>query len=111
MNSYFFVSSTIHNLNCMVYYPEIQKDLPLLVYLHGAGERGIPKLISEGREIPAVVLCPQCPATFIWNNVAEEVKDIVLEVRIYKDGVIVKYNISGTYTVKEEILRDKCTKK
>lgn len=39
------------------------------------------------------------------------VQQYVKEVRIYKDRVIVEYNISGTYTVKEEILRDKSTKK
>ena len=40
MNSEFFVSNTTHKLNCMVYYPDDYKELPLLVYLHGAGERG-----------------------------------------------------------------------
>lgn len=39
------------------------------------------------------------------------VQQYVKEVRIYKDKVIVEYNISGAYTVKEEIIRDKCTKK
>ena len=39
------------------------------------------------------------------------VQQYVKEVRIYKDRVIVEYNISGTYTVKEEISRDECTKK
>ena len=50
-----------------VYTPVGEKgELPLLVYLHGAGERGdtpdkldhilrhgIPRLLSEGKEIPA----------------------------------------------------------
>ncbi len=111
MNSQFFVSGTAHNLNCMVYYPDNHRDLPLLVYLHGAGERGkvaehltrhgIPKLISEGKEIPAVVLCPQCPAAFIWNNVAEEIKDIILEVsekfQIQKDRIVITGSSMGGY--------------
>src|SRR5262245_41356371 len=45
---------------------------PLILFLHGSGERGneldrvavngLPKEIAAGREIPAVVLSPQCPA-------------------------------------------------
>lgn len=65
-----------------------EEELPLLVYLHGAGERGtktehmcrhgIPRLITrEGLEIPAVVLCPQCPADYVWNNVVREVKAVI----------------------------------
>ena len=33
----YLISNTTHKLNCMVYYPDNYKDLPLLVYLHGAG--------------------------------------------------------------------------
>jgi predicted peptidase len=50
---------------------------PLIVFLHGAGERGDnlealfkhgpPKLIKEGRDIPAIVASPQCPAGELWN--------------------------------------------
>ena len=51
---------------------------PLLVFLHGAGERGSnldlvkkhgpPKLIAEGRRFPAIVLSPQCPEDGWWTN-------------------------------------------
>ncbi len=74
-------------MNYKVFYPDVYKDLPLIVYLHGAGERGtdashlyrhaIPKLINEGREIPAVVVAPQCPAKFVWDNVVERLKGII----------------------------------
>lgn len=74
-------------MNYVVFYPESYDELPLMIYLHGAGERGteishlyrhgIPKLIAEGKEFPAVVLCPQCPAPFVWDNVAERVKGII----------------------------------
>ena len=83
-------------MNYGVAYPDNYKDLPLLVYLHGAGERGaqfdhiylhaIPKLIREGREIPAVVLYPQCPAPFNWNNMGKELKEII-------DIVVKEYDI------------------
>ena len=72
-------------------------DLPLLIYLHGAGERGknfehiyrhgIPKLIKEGKDINAVVLFPQCPAEFIWNNMVKELKVVI-------DAVVEEYGIS-----------------
>ena len=55
-------------MNYKIFYPDSYKELPLIVYLHGAGERGenishlyrhgIPKLVQEGLEIPAVILVP-----------------------------------------------------
>lgn len=111
MNYKIITSNTTHSLNCIVYYPNTYTDLPLLVYLHGAGERGkkidhvnrhaIPKLINEGKEIPAVVLCPQCPENFIWNNIVEEVKDITLNVaelfNIKKDRIVITGSSMGGY--------------
>lgn len=74
-----------------------EEDLPLLVYLHGAGERGtktehmcrhgIPRLVTrEGLEIPAVVLCPQCPAEYVWDNVVREVKSVI-------DATVMRFSI------------------
>lgn len=50
--------------------------LPLLLFLHGAGERGTdltpvkkhgpPRLIDQGQEFPFVVVSPQCPAGQWW---------------------------------------------
>lgn len=85
--------------------------LPLLIYLHGAGERGktfenvyrhaIPKLIREGADIPAVVLFPQCPARFIWNNVVAELYDIITDVlerySIERDRVVLTGSSMGGY--------------
>lgn len=83
-------------MNYAVYTPEKYEDLPLMVYLHGAGERGlnishltrhgIPKLISEGREYPAVILTPQCPADRVWDNMVSQVKEII-------DAVVEEYGI------------------
>ncbi len=83
-------------MNYIVFHPDVYHDLPLLVYLHGAGERGkdithlyrhgVPKLISEGKEIPAVVLSPQCPEQNVWDNVIDRVKKII-------DSVVEEYNI------------------
>ena len=84
------------DMNYEVFYPENYGDLPLLIYLHGAGERGgvlahverhaVPKLILEGREIPAVVLCPQCPEWAVWDNVVRDLKAVI-------DHVVEKFNI------------------
>ena len=61
--------------------PETE-SLPLIVFLHGAGERGpaieplyefygIPKLFSEDPDfhgLRVLTLSPQCPEGFVWNN-------------------------------------------
>jgi predicted peptidase len=50
---------------------------PLLVFLHGAGERGDdldqvkvhgpPKLIEQGKDFPFIVVSPQCPSRQWWQ--------------------------------------------
>jgi len=50
---------------------------PLLLSLHGGGERGddlhlltrhgIPKLVAEGQHFPCIVVAPQCPADAWWS--------------------------------------------
>ncbi|GAA5484614.1 dienelactone hydrolase family protein [Haloferula sargassicola] len=54
-----------------------EKGWPLIIFLHGAGERGTnlndvkrhgpPKLLAAGRDIPAVVVAPQCPPNQVWD--------------------------------------------
>jgi len=75
------------SMNYAVYYPQHYEDLPLLVYLHGAGERGtefdhlyrhgVPLLLRQGRTFPAVILVPQCPTEVVWCNVVQQVKAII----------------------------------
>lgn len=58
-------------------YQETDKTFPLVLFLHGAGERGddlehvkthgLPKLIQQGRDFPFIVVSPQCPADKFWN--------------------------------------------
>lgn len=55
-----------------------QRRWPLLLFLHGAGERGSnlqwvarhgpPKLIEQGRVLPFVVVSPQCPSRSYWDH-------------------------------------------
>jgi predicted peptidase len=55
-----------------------KKKWPLMLFLHGSGERGsnlemvkvhgIPKLIEAGQEFPFIVVSPQCPAGYGWTK-------------------------------------------
>ena len=55
---------------------EARDDWPLILSLHGSGERGtdvalvrrqgLPRRLDEGLELPAVVLSPQCPDGQVW---------------------------------------------
>ena len=87
MNMKFVSAAESGSMNYAVYYPDNYADLPLLIYLHGAGERGtefdhvyrhgIPLLLSEGRTYPAVILVPQCPTEVVWDNIVDKVKAII----------------------------------
>ena len=54
------------------YNKQPKKKWPLVLFLHGAGERGDnlelvkvhgpPKLIEQGQQFPFIVVAPQCPA-------------------------------------------------
>lgn len=54
-----------------------RKRWPLVLFLHGAGERGSdlekvklhgpPKLIESGKRFPAIVVSPQCPDRVWWD--------------------------------------------
>ena len=70
-------------LNYLLYLPkdyEQQESWPLLMFLHGVGERGNnlelvkkhgpPKLIAAGKEFPFIVISPQCPDTQWWEPVS-----------------------------------------
>lgn len=111
MNIKTTISNDDSKMNFAVAHPSNYKDLPLLIYLHGAGERGknfdhiyrhgIPKLIKEGREFDAVILYPQCPAQFIWNNMVKELKtlidSVVKEYGISKDRIVLTGSSMGGY--------------
>ena len=80
-------------------YAESKGNWPLILFLHGAGERGDdlkkveihgpPKLIArEGKELPFVVLSPQCPEDGWWSDEPRiEMLDALL------DHIISRYRI------------------
>jgi len=59
-------------------YAESNESFPLVLFLHGAGERGndlekvkvhgLPRLVNEGKEFPFIVVSPQCPELVFWNT-------------------------------------------
>lgn len=93
--------------NYLLYTPKdyAEKDAwPLMIFLHGAGERGDdleklkvhgpPKLIAQGKDFPCIVLAPQCPKHLWWypqaviqliDKIANEYK--VDKSRIYLTGL------------------------
>ena len=68
-------------LNYRILYPEgfsEEKEYPLVLFLHGAGERGSDnqaqlthgsELFLNNTEYPAIVLFPQCPKEDYWANI------------------------------------------
>ena len=76
-----------------------KESLPMIVFLHGAGERGndinevkrhgIPKLFDKDcdhRGHRVITLSPQCPNDDIWNHVVYYLKEFI-------DSVAKEYNV------------------
>ncbi len=71
-----------YDVNYLLYLPEdyerSSKKWPLVLFLHGSGERGLdielvkrngpPKLVEEGQKFPFILVSPQCPDLTIWDN-------------------------------------------
>src|SRR5580765_1008212 len=60
------------------YDAKAQKEWPLMLFLHGSGERGTnvwkvathgpPKNVTSKPDFPFIVVSPQCPEGRIWSN-------------------------------------------
>ena len=80
-------------MNYLLYLPNDygreKKDWPLMIFLHGAGERGSnldkvkihgpAKLVDQGREMPFIIVSPQCPSGKWWPNYIEKVMALIDE--------------------------------
>jgi len=86
-------------LNYWLYLPEDydkNASSPLLLFLHGAGERGDdlnqvkkhgpPKLIDQGKSFPFIVVSPQCPEHRSWLFE-------VVQLTALLDEIVAKYKV------------------
>jgi predicted peptidase len=86
-------------LDYLLYLPthyDQQDSWPLLLFLHGAGERGEdlelvkrhgpPKLIEQGKPFPFIVVSPQCPKDGSWSTKP-------LELTALLDDIAAKYKV------------------
>ena len=90
------------------YYSDINTRWPLILFLHGMGERGanlelvkihgIPKIIKTQTDFPFITVSPQCPIEYVWrdDDMQQAVEDILLKIvknyrvdktRIYVTGL------------------------
>ena len=74
-------SDIFYNFGYLQYLPkdfDKSKEYPLVLYLHGAGERGdnadtvanygyLQHIKNEGAEYPFIIVAPQCPAGKYWG--------------------------------------------
>lgn len=74
---------------------DASQKYPMIVSLHGAGERGdgtengfsvmqnigLPRYFRDGlMEIPCIVLAPQCPDPYVWNQLIFTLKALIEKV-------------------------------
>ncbi len=86
--------SNLQTFGYILYLPDhynAEKSYPLILCLHGAGERGngtsdlervnvhgIARYLQEGRmNFEAIALCPQCPEGQVWNQRVYDLKALV----------------------------------
>ena len=88
------------SLEYLLYVPEAHDPsgdpVPLLLFLHGAGERGAdvqrvaahgpPKLIAAGTDFPAIVVSPQAPENEWWPQRAQDLLALL-------DDITTRYNV------------------
>ena len=107
-------------LDYLVYLPEDygkeRKSWPLMVFLHGAGERGNdlnlvkkhgpPKRVDQGENLPFIIISPQCPTEKWWPSMGEHIMAMIDETsenysvdenRIYLTGL--SMGGYGTWTI------------
>lgn len=89
-------------INYLIYIPEGYKQddkrWPLILFLHGAGERGnnleivkrngIPKKVEEISDFPFITISPQCPEESWWGEQSETLIMML-------DEIIKKYNVDN----------------
>jgi len=81
-------------VNYLLYLPkaygEKEQKWPLMMFLHGAGERGSdlnkvkvhgpPKIVEAGKDMPFIIVSPQCPKDDWWTEKNEELIHLLDEI-------------------------------
>ncbi len=92
------ISQTVA-LNYLLYLPpdyDAQEKWPLILFLHGYGERGddldkvkangLTKNIEQGQDYPFIIVSPQCPDTTVWPEQVSALDALL-------DEVIARHNV------------------
>ncbi len=106
------VTKTV-SANYLLYLPKgygkEKKEWPLVLFLHGIGERGNnlelvkrhgpPMLVAQGNEFPFILISPQCPDDSWWSNDVLDglLKDVEEKYDVDKNRVYVTGLSMGGY--------------
>lgn len=87
------VTKTI-SFKYLLYLPknyETKEKWPLIIFLHGMGERGknldrikrhgLPKLIEQGHDFPFIIISPQCPRMSYWSMQLDNLKELIDDIK------------------------------
>jgi predicted peptidase len=101
-HSHTFQKTITKTLSCnyLLFLPEDygreKKSWPLILFLHGAGERGSdvekvkvhgpPKIVQTQKDFPFVVVSPQCPEGDWWTDKTELLINLL-------DGIVARYDV------------------
>jgi predicted peptidase len=99
-------------------YGKAKKNWPLIMFLHGAGERGNnlevvkkhgpPKMIAQGKQFDFIIVSPQCPNDLWWPEQTDVLINLLDEIeknyrvdtdRVYLTGL--SMGGFGTWTLAE----------
>ncbi|MGD2095148.1 MAG: prolyl oligopeptidase family serine peptidase [Phycisphaerales bacterium] len=101
-SSHIFEKTIVKNLSCdyLLFLPEDygkeEKQWPLMMFLHGAGERGSdlnkvkvhgpPKIVEYKKDFPFIVISPQCPEDDWWPEKSEVLINLL-------DDIVAQYDV------------------
>ncbi len=101
-HSQVFEKTVTKTLNCkyLLFLPEDygkkQQRWPLIMFLHGAGERGDnlekvkkhgpPKIVEKQKDFPFIVVSPQCPTGDWWTDEVEVLINLL-------DDIVARYKV------------------
>ena len=106
------------DLNYLLFLPESynndqETNWPLILFLHGIGERGndlellkihgIPKIVEKEKKFPFIAISPQCPADYDWRDgimqetLLELLEKTLNNYRVDKDRVYITGLSMGGY--------------